>query len=327
MKISRSPLTLLSLVLCTVLAASSATAQTKTFPDHALKFVVPFTAGGNTDVVARTVAQGFGEQLKQSVIVENRAGANAIIGADFVARSPADGYTFLLTTAETHAINPHIYKKIPYDALKDFTPIGVIGYFPFALVINPKLPAQNLREFVEHAKRNPGKLSFSSWGIGSTSQIAFEQFKITAGIDLLHVPFNGAAPAVAAVVAGQVDAFIVPLTVAVPQSKSGRVRLIGITTAQRVPQAAEIPTFSEQGFPVVIGGWHMMTVPKQTPADVVAKLNAELNATLAKKEMKDSLMKLGVEPANATVLEATHMLQSEWQRWGGIVKAAAVTAE
>lgn len=327
MKKTLSPLALFSFVVCALLAMSPAAAQNKNFPDHALKFVVPFTAGGNTDVVARTVAQGLGEQLKQAVVVENRAGANAIIGADFVARSPADGYTFLLTTAETHAINPHIYKKIPYDALKDFTPIGVIGHFPFALVINPKLPAQNLREFVEHAKRNPGKLSFSSWGVGSTSQIAFEQFKITAGIDLLHVPFNGAAPAVAAVVAGQVDAFIVPLTVAVPQSKSGRVRLIGITSAQRVAQASDIPTFSEQGFPVVIGGWHMMTVPKQTPADVTAKLNRELNATLAKTEMKDSLVKLGLEPANASLAEAASMLQSEWQRWGSIAKAAGVTAE
>jgi tripartite-type tricarboxylate transporter receptor subunit TctC len=327
MKKPLSVLAVSALLLCALLPTSRALAQTKSFPDHPLKFVVPFTAGGNTDVVARTVAHGLGEQLKQSVVVENRAGANAIIGADFVARSTADGYTFLLTTAETHAINPHIYKKIPYDALKDFTPIGVIGHFPFALVINPKLPAQNLREFVEHAKRNPGKLSFSSWGIGSTSQIAFEQFKITAGINLLHVPFNGAAPAVAAVVAGQVDAFIVPLTVAVPQAKSGRVRLIGITTAQRVAQAPDTPTFSEQGFPVVIGGWHMMTVPKQTPADVVLKLNAELNATLSKKEMKESLAKLGVEPANASVQEAASMLQSEWQRWGGIVKAAAVTAE
>jgi tripartite-type tricarboxylate transporter receptor subunit TctC len=310
-----------------LLACSLAHAQTKTFPDKPLRFVVPFTAGGNTDVVARTVAQGLGEQLKQPVVVENKPGANAIIGADFVARAPADGYTFLLATAETHAINPHIYKKIPYDALKDFAPIGVIGHFPFALVINPKLPANNLAEFVEHAKKNPGKLSFSSWGIGSTSQIAFEQFKLTAGIDLLHVPFQGAAPAVSAVFAGQVDAFIVPLTVAVPQAKSGRVRLLGVTSAQRLPNAPEIPTFTEQGFPVVIGGWHVIVAPKNTPADVVSKLNLELNATLSRKDMRESLVKLGVDPASTTAQESEKMLQSEWQRWGKIAKEASITVE
>ena len=192
-----------------MLAAASlyapAFAQSKVFPDHAVKLIVPFTPGGNADVVARMVAQGMTEQLKQSVIVENRPGANAMIGAEAVARAPADGYTMLLATAESHAINPHIYKKINYDAIKDFAPVGVIGHFPFALVINPKLPAQNLAEFVAYAKNNKGKLNFASWGVGSTSQIAFEQFKQATGIDGVHVPFQGAAPAITAIAGGQVE--------------------------------------------------------------------------------------------------------------------------
>ena len=304
-----------------------ALAQTKAFPDHPLRLVVPFTAGGNVDVVARTVAQGLTEQLKQSVVVENKPGANAMIGAEFVARAPSDGYTLLLATAETHAINPHIYKKISYDALKDFAPVGVIGYFPFALVINPKLPAQNLAEFVEYAKKNAGKLSYSSWGVGSTSQIAFEQFKQTAGINLLHVPFNGAAPAVTAVAAGQVDAFIVPLTVAVPQSKSGRVRLLGITTAQRAASAPDIPTFTEQGYPVVIGGWHVVAAPKGTPRDVVARLNAALNAVIAQKEIRETLEKQGLSPANTSPDDAEKMLQAESQRWGKVAREASITVD
>ena len=324
MRNRRPFITLAALALLTPWLAC---AQPKAFPDHPLRFIVPFTAGGNTDVVARTVAQGLTEQFKQSVVVENKPGANAMIGAEFVARAPADGYTFLLATAETHAINPHIYKKITYDALKDFAPIGVIGYFPFALVANPKLPVNNLAEFVAYAKQNPAKLSFSSWGVGSTSQIAFEQFKQTAGIDLLHVPFQGAAPAVTAVSAGQVEAFIVPLTVALPQARSGRVKLLGITTAQRNPSAPDLPTFTEQGFPVVIGGWHVIVAPRATPKEVMARLNQELNATLARKEIREILAKQGLEPANTSLAEAEKMLQAEYQRWGRITAQAAITVD
>lgn len=321
------PSFILAALATALLAPTAAHAQAKTFPDHPMRFIVPFTAGGNTDVVARTVAQGLSEQFKQSVVVENKPGANAQIGAEFVARAPADGYTFLLATAETHAINPHIYKKISYDALKDFAPIGVIGYFPFALVSNPKLPAQTLPEFVAYAKQNPAKLSFSSWGVGSTSQIAFEQFKQTAGINLLHVPFQGAAPAITAVSSGQVDAFIVPLTVAVPQAKGGRVKLLGITTAQRNPSAPDLPTFTEQGFPVVIGSWHVIVAPKNTPKDVMTRLNQELNAALARKEVRETLSKQGLEPANTSLADAEKMLQTEYQRWGKIAVEAAITVD
>jgi len=189
------------------------------------------------------------------------------------------------------------------------------------------LPAQNLAEFVEYAKKNAGKLSYSSWGVGSTSQIAFEQFKQTAGINLLHVPFNGAAPAVTAVAAGQVDAFIVPLTVAVPQSKSGRVRLLGITTAQRAASAPDIPTFTEQGYPVVIGGWHVVAAPKGTPRDVVARLNAALNAVIAQKEIRETLEKQGLSPANTSPDDAEKMLQAESQRWGKVAREASITVD
>ncbi len=315
------------LLIAALLPATQALAQPKVFPDHAVKLVVPFTAGGNADVVARMVAQGMGDQLRQSVIVENRPGANAMIGAEAVARSAPDGYTMMLATAESHAINPHIYKKVNYDAVKDFTPVGVIGYFPFALVINPKLPVQNLAEFVDYAKKNKGKLNFASWGVGSTSQITFEQFKQTTGTDLVHVPFQGAAPAITAVAGGQVDAFMVPLTVAVPQSKSGRVKLLGVTTAQRVSTSPDIPTLSEQGVAVVSGGWHVLVVPKATPVEVVNQLNRALLATTQAPAMREALLKVGVDPANTTPAEAEKMLVAEWQRWGKVARDAAVQAD
>jgi tripartite-type tricarboxylate transporter receptor subunit TctC len=315
------------LCLLVGLSALPAVAQPRLFPDRSLRFVVPFTPGGNADVVARTVAQGMTEQLKQSVMVENRPGANAMIGAEAVARSAPDGYTLLLATAESHAINPHIYKKVNYDAVKDFSAVGVIGYFPFALVINPKLPAQNLAEFVELARRNKGKLNFASWGVGSTSQIAFEQFRQTTGVDAVHVPFQGAAPAITALAGGQVDAFMVPLAVAVPQAKSGRLRMLGVTTAQRATSNPDIPTLSEQGIPVVSGGWHVIVVPKATPGDVVAKLNTALNAALGGREMRETLQKQGIDPASTTPAEAEKMLQSEWQRWGKVARDAAIAAD
>jgi tripartite-type tricarboxylate transporter receptor subunit TctC len=315
------------LLIAALLPATQALAQPKVFPDHAVKLVVPFTAGGNADVVARMVAQGMGEQLKQSVLVENRPGANAMIGAEAVARSTPDGYTMMLATAESHAINPHIYKKVNYDAVKDFAPVGVIGYFPFALVINPKLPVQNLAEFVDYVKKNKGKLNFASWGVGSTSQIAFEQFKQTTGIDLVHVPYQGAAPALTAIAGGQVDAFMVPLSVAVPQARNGRVRLLGVTTAQRVATSPDIPTLSEQGVAVVSGGWHVLVVPKATPVEVVNQLNRALLATTSAPAMRESLLKAGVDPASTSPAEAEKMLVAEWQRWGKVARDAAVQAD
>ena len=302
-------------------------AQSKPFPDHAVRLIVPFTAGGNADVVARMVAQGMGEHLRQSVIVENRPGANAMIGAEAVARAAPDGYTVMLATAESHAINPHIYKKVNYDALKDFAPVGVIGHFPFALVVNPKLPVNTLAEFIDYAKKNKGKLNFASWGVGSTSQITFEQLKQATGIDLVHVPFQGAAPAITAIAGGQVDAFMVPLTVAVPQSRSGRVKLLGVTTAQRIATGPDIPTLTEQGVPVVSGGWHLLVVPKATPVDVVNQLNRALLATTSAAAMRESLLKAGVDPASTSPLEAEKMLAAEWQRWGKVAREAGVQAD
>lgn len=297
------------------------------FPDHPLHFVVPFTAGGNTDIVARIVGKGLSAQLGQPVVVENRPGANAMIGAGYVAHSRPDGYTMLLATAETLAINPHLYKKIAYDALKDFSAAGVIDRFPFALVVSPKLPVKTLADFVEYARHHQGKMSFSSWGVGSTSQIAFEQFLQTTHLSMLHIPYQGAAPAITAVAAGEVDAFMVPLAVAVPQAKAGHVKLLAVTSPAREDSAPQVPTMKELGYPVVIGGWHILSVPEGTPAAAIERLNKALNAAVAMPEIRDVLLKQGVTPAPTTPQQADQMAHEEWRHWGDIIKAAGISAK
>jgi tripartite-type tricarboxylate transporter receptor subunit TctC len=313
------------LLLLLFFAVSQACAQG--FPDKALRLVVPFTPGGNVDIVARIVAQAMGDELKQSIVVENRPGANAAIGAEAVARSAADGYTLLFGTAETHALNPHLRKALPYDPLKDFASIGIVDRFPFSLVLAPKLGAADLKSFVAQAKAAPGKMNFASWGNGSTSQIAFEQLKQTAGIDLLHVPFQGAAPAITAVAAGNVEAFMVPLSVARPQAQNGRVALVAVTSAKREESAPEVPTAAEQGLNVVISGWHVLAAPAGTPAAVIAQLNRALNAATARADVREKLLKAGVQPATSTPDETQAMVRSELARWGEVAKKAGIAPE
>ena len=308
-----------------LLAASSALAQG--WPDRPVHVIVPFTPGGNVDIVARIVAQGMSEELKQGVVVENKPGANAAIGAEYVARQKADGYTVLFGTAETHALNPHLRKALTYDPLKDLVAAGIVDTFPFSLVVSPKLPVNGLAEFVAYAKQNDGKLNFSSWGNGSTSQIAFEQLKQLTGMNLVHVPFQGAAPAITAVAAGEVQAFVVPLSVARPQAANGRVKLVAVMSEKREASAPDVPTAKEQGVPVVISGWHVLAVPAGTPPDVVARINRALNAANARPEVKEKLLKAGVQPASSSAEEAQAMVKAEYQRWGEVAKKAGLQKE
>ena len=191
-------------------AAASGDARAE-FPDKPVRIVVPWPAGGGSDVVARLIAGPLGEQLKQSVVIDNRPGANGAIGSEVVARSRPDGYTLVWVTADTHAMNPHVYPKLAYDPRTDFAAVGIVGYFPYALVVNPTFPASNVAEFVAQAKQRPGQVTFASWGVGGSAHVAMEMFRAQAQFDVLHVPYQGAAPAVQAVVGGQVDSMIVPM--------------------------------------------------------------------------------------------------------------------
>jgi tripartite-type tricarboxylate transporter receptor subunit TctC len=296
----------------------------QTWPERPIRLVVPFTPGGNVDVVARIVAQGMSEDLKQSVIVENKAGANAAIGAETVARAKPDGYTALFATAETHALNPYLRKNLPYEPLKELPAVGIVDRFPFSFVVSPKVAANNLRDFVAYAKANPGKLNFASWGNGSTGQVAFEQFKQATGIDLVHVAFQGAAPAITAVAAGDVQAFMVPLSVAQPQAANGRVKMLAVMSEQREPTVPDVPTAKEQGVAVVISGWHVLAVPAGTPPEVMQRLNRALNAATANAQVKERLHAAGVQPASSTIEEAQQMVKEEHQRWGEVARKAGL---
>ena len=315
---------LLAAVAC---VATGVMAQTGAFPDRPLRIVVPFAAGGNVDIVTRIVAGGLSEALGQSVVVENKAGANGVIGAEAVARSAPDGYTLFIATAETMALNPFLMKTVPYDPIKDFAPIGLMDDFPFTLTVNPQLPVKTVADFIAHARANDGKLNFSSWGTGSIGQIAFEQFKQATGIRMEHVPFKGAAPAIMAVATGEVQAFMATLSVARPQAASGRVKILAITTAERDPTAPDIPTLRELGVDVVIRGWHILVAPSATPPAVVSRLNTALVSTVNRRDIADKLVGVGVRPVTSTAEEAQAMIRSENARWRDVARKAGLKAE
>lgn len=309
------------------LMGALAPAQASTFPDRPLRIVVPFAAGGNVDIVTRIVATGLSEALGQSVVVENKAGANGVIGAESVARANPDGYTLFIATAETMALNPFLMKSVPYDPLKDFAAIGLMDDFPFTLTVNPQLPVKSVNDFVTYARANQGKLNFSSWGTGSIGQIAFEQFSQATGIQMQHIPFKGAAPAIMAVATGEVHAFMATLSVARPQAASGRVKILAITTPERDPSAPDIPTLREMGVDVVIRGWHILVAPAATPGPVISRLNGALVSTVRRPDISEKLVGVGVRPVTSTAEEAQAMIRSENTRWRDVARKAGLKAE
>ena len=315
------------LLLWSAGAAAQFPASQIPYPNRPIRLVVPFPPGSHADIVARVVADGLTDELEDGVVVENKPGANAAIGAEAAARAKPDGYTLLLGTAETHALNPHLSRSLPYEPLKELPAIGIVDRFAFSLVVAPKLPVRNLGEFLVYAKQNDGKLNFASWGNGSTSQVAFEQIKQATGLKLVHVPFQGAAQAIAAVTADSVQAFVVPLSVARPQAQAGRVKLLAVTSEQREDAAPEVPTALEQGVPVVISGWHVLAVPAGTPAQYVARLNAALNAATARPEVREKLLKAGVQPVTSSPRDAQAMVEAEWRRWGEVAIKAGLQPE
>jgi tripartite-type tricarboxylate transporter receptor subunit TctC len=314
----------LAAAACAALTSFHASAQ---YPEKPVRLVVPWPAGGGSDVVARVVAQPLGERLKQSVVVENRPGANGAIGSDVVARAPKDGYTLIWVTADTHAINPHVYPKLTYDPRRDFAAVGMAGYFPYALVVNPRFPAASVAEFVAQAKQHPGKITFASWGIGGSAHVAMEMFKQQGGFDVLHVPFQGAAPAMQAVIGGQVDSMIVPMSVADPHARGGRVKMLGLAASNRFAGAPDLRTMAEQGVPVNAGTWVGIMAPAGTPGDILARLNRELNAVIVSQPVRETLLKLNTEPSTMSVEQFKAFVDSEYERWGKTVRDAKIKAD
>lgn len=309
---------------CAILGIAPAAAE---FPEKPIRLVVPWPAGGGSDVVARVVAGPMAERLKQSIVVDNRPGANGAIGSDAVARAPKDGYTLVWVTADTHAINPHVYPKLAYDPRKDFASVGIAGYFPYALVAHPSFPASNVAEFAAQGRQRPGKVTFASWGIGGSSHVAMEMLLQQAKAQMLHVPFTGAAPAIQAVVGGQVDTMILPMSVVDGFAKSGKVKLLGLASPNRFPGAPDLKTMAEQGVPVNAGTWVGIMGPAGTPGDVLQTLNRALNATIESPAVREQLLKMNTEPSTMTVPQFKAFVDSEYERWGKTISDAKIKLE
>ncbi len=317
---------LLTTAFVTVLLATAFPAQALDYPVKPIKVIVSFPPGGATDVVARVLTQRMSERLKQPVIVENRPGASGAIGTEFTARAAPDGYT-LTFTASNHVIRPHLLREARFDSMKDFTFIAMVGSIPNAFIVNPKLPVTTIAQFVQYARTRPGKLTNASWGVGSSPHVRMEVFKLENKIDLLHVPFQGAAPALTAVMAGQVDMMMIPLAMVEGHHRAGRIRMLGVTTARRSPAAPEVGTFSEQGVPLTGGSWQGFLGPAHIPAEIVTFLNREINALAEEPHMRETLAKNGMEVNTSTPQEFKAYLEAEYEFWGKAIRVANIPKE
>ena len=298
------------------------------FPSKPIRIVVPFPAGGTTDILARAVAQKLTETLGQSVVVDNRPGAGGNIGAELVAKSPPDGYTLLMGTVGTHAINASLYAKMPYDHVKDFAPVILVAGVPNVLVVNPSVPANNVQELIAYIKANPGKVNFASSGSGTSIHLAGELFKTMAGVSMTHVPYKGSAPAVTDLLGGQVQLMFDNLPSALPQIKAGKLRALAVTSAQRASALPDVPTVAEAGLPGFDAtSWFGLLAPAGTPKDVVAKLNAEVAKWLASPEAREKLASQGAIAAGQSPEDFTRHIAAETAKWQKVVKESGAKVD
>jgi tripartite-type tricarboxylate transporter receptor subunit TctC len=294
------------------------------FPQRPITLVVPWPAGGNTDAVSRALALQLGNQLGKAVVVENRAGANGQIGAASVARAVPDGYTLLVASAETHSITSAA-KRMPYDPQKDFQPIGSFAINPFMVVARATLPVRDIKSLVAYAQANPGKLNYGSWGAGSTGQIAMEMFKLQAGINMVHVPFNGTAPAETALLGGQIDLLVMPVGRAVAVNPTGKITVIAAMTSSRTPLMPEVATLREAGYDsLVAANWFGIVAPAKTPDSAVARLSSALDVALASGELQSAFRARGVDLIKQSPATFQRFIADEHARWSSTVANAKI---
>jgi tripartite-type tricarboxylate transporter receptor subunit TctC len=299
----------------------------ETYPNKPIRFILPFPPGGGTDIVGRILADRMAIDLGQPVVIENRGGAGGNVGAEVAARSAPDGYTIVMV-APSLAISPSLYKKLNYDPVKDFAPIGLVATVPNVLVINPAVPAQTLSEFVALAKRSPGAMNFGSGGSGTSNHLAGELFNIVAGIKLVHVPYKGVNLAMNDVISGQVQAVVIGIPAAAPHIKSGRLRALAVITPQRSPALPDVPTTAEAGLPnFVVNTWYGLLAPAGTPRPIVMQLNAELARIMHAPELKDKLAAMATEPSTGTPEEFAEFIKREMTKWGDVVREAGLQAD
>lgn len=319
-------LTTLGLLLAVAPAGITSSWAQSDYPNRPIKFIVPFAAGSATDTVARVVGERIARDLKQSVVVENAAGGNGVIAAQKVATAAPDGYTLLISTNTTHAANQSMLKKLPYDAVKDFETVTMLGTIPMALVVNPSVPANSVQELISYAKANPGKLSFGAGS--SSSRISVEMLKTMAGIDIVHVPYKSNPQAVTDLLGGQVQLMIADVSTTLPQAAADKVKALGVSTSGPSPVAPGLKTIASQGVPgYEITAWFAAWTPAKTPAPIVDKLQSVMSTAVKDKEIQDKLMAAGIEPKSSTRKELADFVASETDKWAKAVKAAGIEPE
>ena len=296
------------------------------YPAKPIRLVVPYSPGGNTDVFARLIAQRLTVAWGQQVVVDNRAGGNTLIGTELVARSIADGYTIMLTTL-TFTVSPSLYKKLPYDTVRDFTPITLAVVLPNVLVVHPSVPAKSLKEMIQYAKVNPGKLNYASTGNGTSPHLSMELLKTMAGISLVNIPYKGGAPALADLMGGQISAQFIGLSVAIPFIKSGKLRALAVTSSKPSSVAPDIPTVGETVPGYELDAWFGVLGPGGMPEPLVQRLQQEIAKILHSPDFKEHLVSLGAEPVGSSPLKFSTYINSEISKYAQIVKTTGIQAE
>jgi tripartite-type tricarboxylate transporter receptor subunit TctC len=311
--------------LVVAVTASAAVAQEK-YPSKPIRLIVAFPPGGSTDIIGRLVAQRLSERLGQQVIIDNRGGAGGTIGTELAARASPDGYTLTMGTTSTHVIAPAAYQNLKYDPIKDFAPITLVASTPYLLVLNPGVKATSLKEFVALVKSQPGKLNYASAGAGSTTHLAMEMLKSVAGLDIVHVPYNGNGPAGVAVLGGQVQALFGSMPAVLPQAKAGKLRPIAVGTIKRSAALPDVPTVAESGYPgFEVSLWLGFFAPRGTPVAIINRLHSELVKVALSPDMKDQFERNGAEPAtNASSIELERLVRTEIDKYAKVIKAANI---
>jgi tripartite-type tricarboxylate transporter receptor subunit TctC len=313
-------------LLVAVVSSIAPDANAQKYPDHPIKFIVPVPPGGGTDILSRAIANKMSQSMGVPVIIENKPGASAAIGTEMLAKSPPDGYTIMMGYS-AHATNPIFSPSLPYDTNKDFAAIAHVGYIPLILVVNASSPYKSVQDIVADAKARPGQLQFASGGAGAGAHLSGELLKHVAGIDIVHVPYKGNAPALNDLLGGHVTMMFDTITTALPHVKSGKLRALAVTSPKRSPLAPELPTMIESGMPGFdISAWYVMFAPANVPKDVMQRLNAEINKAIEDPELRRTLGEQGVEFTGGTSADADKFVHGEIARWAKIIKTRGMSA-
>jgi len=314
-----------------VIAAASFTSAAmaaESYPAKPVRIVVPFAAGGSTDILARNIAQRLNDALRIPVIVENRPGGGAVVGADYVAKSAPDGYTLLMGTNTTHAVAPHLYSKLPYNALRDFVAISEIAYNPQFLDVHPSLPVKSVKELIALARARPGQINYGSAGQGSASHMAMELFRSMSGIDVVHVPYKGTGPAMIDLLGGHLTMMFDVVLTTLPHMKAGKIRVLGVSSLKRVEVAPEVPTIAESGLPGFEAlVWFGLFAPAATPPEIVARLSKELMAIVHDPRMRETFASQALTPGGGPSAEFTAKVKADNEMWGKLIREAGIKLE